>query len=214
MRGAAGDRRRRDRCLYCHPPPRLRFLVVAVFEPLLVRGGARPQPSGTLRSPPPPLPPSFTATVPSLPSRGSRLSPRATTPPLIAVTTKLVVRPVFGPTANAATTTLVVRLWPPPDSVVFGLVIFRLWKIYLDCLRIDPPMNDQRIVPPIRTNDRDRVLWLNSQQEPCCFSVSEVWRTLFGNHDLVPWYNQCWFKGYIPKHSFCFWLTIIDCLPT
>ncbi|KAJ9557000.1 LOW QUALITY PROTEIN: hypothetical protein OSB04_011614 [Centaurea solstitialis] len=56
--------------------------------------------------------------------------------------------------------------------------------------------------------------WLNLLQEVRSFSVSEVWRTFSGNHETVAWYELCWFKNHVPKHSFCFWLAILDRLPT
>ncbi|KAJ9567950.1 hypothetical protein OSB04_003916 [Centaurea solstitialis] len=70
------------------------------------------------------------------------------------------------------------------------------------------------LVPSLHPNERDRILWLNNHHQPRNFSVSEVWHVFFGVHEKVPWYNLCWFKGHVPKHSFCFWLAVLDRLPT
>ncbi|KAJ9539130.1 hypothetical protein OSB04_031863 [Centaurea solstitialis] len=70
------------------------------------------------------------------------------------------------------------------------------------------------IVPVLSMQNRDQVQWMNSRHEPRRFSVSEVWRSFIGIQEEVPWFNICWFKGHIPKHSFCFWLALLDRLPT
>ncbi|KAJ9536674.1 hypothetical protein OSB04_un000147 [Centaurea solstitialis] len=46
------------------------------------------------------------------------------------------------------------------------------------------------------------------------FSVQRVYGTYIGNFPLVAWADAVWFKGHIPKHSFCLWLACLYRLPT
>ncbi|KAJ9542753.1 hypothetical protein OSB04_029259 [Centaurea solstitialis] len=75
-----------------------------------------------------------------------------------------------------------------------------------------PPLAN--VALPSLVNTSDQVLWLNSHHLPCRFSIKEVWRSLQGNWEVVPWYDFVWFKRHIPKHSFCLWLAILNRLPT
>ncbi|KAJ9537654.1 hypothetical protein OSB04_030387 [Centaurea solstitialis] len=75
-----------------------------------------------------------------------------------------------------------------------------------------PPLAN--VALPSLVNTSDQVMWLNSHHLPCRFSIKEVWRSLQGNWEVVPWYDFVWFKRHIPKHSFCLWLAILNRLPT
>ncbi|GAV88163.1 zf-RVT domain-containing protein [Cephalotus follicularis] len=39
------------------------------------------------------------------------------------------------------------------------------------------------------------------------FSTKNAWEAIRLKHPRVPWFESVWFKKYIPKHSFCFWIT-------
>ncbi|KAJ9562767.1 hypothetical protein OSB04_007927 [Centaurea solstitialis] len=69
-------------------------------------------------------------------------------------------------------------------------------------------------IPTLQNDILDRVSWLNLNQQVRPFMVKEVWEVFLGNQETVFWYDLCWFKNYVPKHSFCFWLAILDKLPT
>ncbi|KAJ9536716.1 hypothetical protein OSB04_un000101 [Centaurea solstitialis] len=76
------------------------------------------------------------------------------------------------------------------------------------------PALSEVTVPALNQNTRDQVMWLNMFQIPRPFSIKEVWRSFLGNLEVVPWFDVCWFKHHIPKHSFCLWLAILNRLPT
>ncbi|KAJ9536707.1 hypothetical protein OSB04_un000092 [Centaurea solstitialis] len=76
-----------------------------------------------------------------------------------------------------------------------------------------PSLLDE-VCPTLRPNERDSLLWVDLQHNQRRFSVSEVWKSFLGNLQIMPWHDLCWFKGNIPKHSFCLWLAIQDRLPT
>ena len=46
------------------------------------------------------------------------------------------------------------------------------------------------------------------------FSVREAYVSLDDQHPIVPWHDSVWFKGHIPKHSFCLWIACLRRHPT
>ena len=44
-------------------------------------------------------------------------------------------------------------------------------------------------VPPLLHDANDQVLWINHLQVPSGFAVSEVWQSLIGVLEVVPWYG-------------------------
>ncbi|CAL9223587.1 unnamed protein product [Arabidopsis halleri] len=46
------------------------------------------------------------------------------------------------------------------------------------------------------------------------FILAETWKLFRPPNPVVPWHNQVWFIGSIPKHSFIMWLGCLDRLPT
>ncbi|XP_024995832.1 uncharacterized protein LOC112528979 [Cynara cardunculus var. scolymus] len=68
-------------------------------------------------------------------------------------------------------------------------------------------------IPQIQSDACDKVLWLNSSNDLVLFVVREIWGSLDGVHATVDWHKHVWFKGCIPKHSFCMWLVVIFGFP-
>ncbi|GAV73163.1 zf-RVT domain-containing protein, partial [Cephalotus follicularis] len=69
--------------------------------------------------------------------------------------------------------------------------VWQLREISLACSNI-----------PIRQSDV--IGWVG---EGRAFSFKSAWETLRSPAPLVPWQQLVWFRGAIPKHSFCLWLT-------
>ncbi|KAJ9536437.1 hypothetical protein OSB04_un000395 [Centaurea solstitialis] len=46
------------------------------------------------------------------------------------------------------------------------------------------------------------------------FTVRRAYNSLAGDSMLVLWSKKVWFKGHIPRHSFCLWLACLGRLPT
>ncbi|KAJ9535485.1 hypothetical protein OSB04_un001384 [Centaurea solstitialis] len=67
---------------------------------------------------------------------------------------------------------------------------------------------------PTLTDGDDSVCWMENSSKMADFSVQVVWKTLEGDLPLVPWAHAVWFKGCIPKHSFCLWVAFHGRLPT
>lgn len=57
-----------------------------------------------------------------------------------------------------------------------------------------------------------RILWLPSKSK--LFRVGSTWQCIRQPNQKVPWLHLIWFKGAIPKHSFMYWLAILDRLST
>ncbi|KAJ9546365.1 hypothetical protein OSB04_018908 [Centaurea solstitialis] len=69
-------------------------------------------------------------------------------------------------------------------------------------------------IPSLQAGVKDQILWLNLQDHSRRFTIKEVWNSLLGPWQPVLWYDLCWFKHHVPKHSFCAWLAFLDRLPT
>ncbi|KAJ9561655.1 hypothetical protein OSB04_006815 [Centaurea solstitialis] len=67
-------------------------------------------------------------------------------------------------------------------------------------------------VPTLDPSNRDVVFW--DTDTSGMFSVQNAYQSLDGQHPAVPWYLSVWFKGHIPKHSFCLWVACLNRLPT
>lgn len=75
-----------------------------------------------------------------------------------------------------------------------------------------PILNSYSI--PMINQSRDVITWLVGHQEMTEFTVQSACKSLEESAPLVPWTNDVWFKGCVPKHSFCLWLTCHGRLPT
>lgn len=61
----------------------------------------------------------------------------------------------------------------------------------------------------------DRYLWQTGSGPPKdSFSTSATWKTLHPDGEVVPWCDQVWFAGRIPKHAFITWLVARDRMST
>ncbi|KAJ9536697.1 hypothetical protein OSB04_un000082 [Centaurea solstitialis] len=67
-------------------------------------------------------------------------------------------------------------------------------------------------LPILDPNQRDLVYWDSDLSGS--FSVREAYKTFDGVRSVVPWHASVWFKGHIPKHSFCLWIACLNRLPT
>ncbi|KAJ9536550.1 hypothetical protein OSB04_un000302 [Centaurea solstitialis] len=74
------------------------------------------------------------------------------------------------------------------------------------------PMLTNVGLPPIRHDIDDVTCWDSLDRGE--FSVHQVYTSLVGHLDTVAWANSVWFKGHIPKHSFCMWVACMRRLPT
>jgi hypothetical protein len=61
--------------------------------------------------------------------------------------------------------------------------------------------------PSLTPNVHDIVCWDDGFHGLSEFSVKLAYESLQGRMDTVPWHSVVWFKGHIPKHAFCMWLT-------
>ncbi|KAJ9561537.1 hypothetical protein OSB04_006697 [Centaurea solstitialis] len=67
-------------------------------------------------------------------------------------------------------------------------------------------------VPSLIPNKHDLIYWDEDMSGK--FSVRKAYISLDGAHPVVPWHASVWFKGHIPKHSFCLWVACLNRLPT
>ncbi|KAJ9536013.1 hypothetical protein OSB04_un000819 [Centaurea solstitialis] len=67
-------------------------------------------------------------------------------------------------------------------------------------------------IPILNPLQNDLVYW--DTDVSGTFTVKNTYLTLDGHHPIVPWHDSVWFKGHIPKHSFCLWLACLRRLPT
>ncbi|KAJ9535163.1 hypothetical protein OSB04_un001758 [Centaurea solstitialis] len=68
--------------------------------------------------------------------------------------------------------------------------------------------------PPTIVDQQDQVCWDVEVNSGLVFSVKAAYRSFDGLHATISWTNKVWFKGHIPKHSFCLWLASLNRLPT
>ncbi|KAJ9545693.1 hypothetical protein OSB04_025400 [Centaurea solstitialis] len=76
------------------------------------------------------------------------------------------------------------------------------------------PVLSSVMLPCISDNQTHRVCWDVDVNLELDFSVKRAYRSFDGVHDTVSWAKKVWFKGHIPKHSFCLWLASLNRLPT
>ncbi|KAJ9561549.1 hypothetical protein OSB04_006709 [Centaurea solstitialis] len=74
------------------------------------------------------------------------------------------------------------------------------------------PVFQSVAVPTLDPQRRDLVYWDTDLSG--AFTVRNVYQTLDGTHPVVHWHKSVWFKGHIPKHSFCLWIACLNRLPT
>ncbi|KAJ9563283.1 hypothetical protein OSB04_008443 [Centaurea solstitialis] len=60
----------------------------------------------------------------------------------------------------------------------------------------------------------DVVRWKDVNGNAIDFSIREASRSIFGLGPTVPWTKFVWFKGHVPKFSFCMWTACYWRLPT
>lgn len=67
----------------------------------------------------------------------------------------------------------------------------------------------------LNNEERDLFLWASPNGNPRDqFTFSETWTLFNPPNPVVPWHDQVWFSGSIPKHSFIMWMCCLDRLPT
>ncbi|KAJ9535817.1 hypothetical protein OSB04_un001028 [Centaurea solstitialis] len=60
----------------------------------------------------------------------------------------------------------------------------------------------------------DVVRWSSGPNALADFTVRLAWQSFEGANPIIPWTKSVWFKGCIPKHSFCLWVACHGRLPT
>ncbi|KAJ9546852.1 hypothetical protein OSB04_019395 [Centaurea solstitialis] len=74
------------------------------------------------------------------------------------------------------------------------------------------PILSNVVLPNINDEMEDTFCWDDLEKGE--FSVQGVYTSLVGPLDTVAWTSSVWFKGHIPKHSFCMWVACMKRLPT
>ncbi|KAJ9561753.1 hypothetical protein OSB04_006913 [Centaurea solstitialis] len=74
------------------------------------------------------------------------------------------------------------------------------------------PILDDVQLPTIMNDVPDVPCWDDLDRGVC--TVSDMYSSLMGTLDVVQWAGSVWFKGHIPKHSFCMWVACMRRLPT
>lgn len=69
-------------------------------------------------------------------------------------------------------------------------------------------------VPLLDDGENDTIQWIGTNHAGIDFNVRDAWRSLDGEHELLPWTRYVWFKGHIPKHAMCMWTACHYRLPT
>ncbi|KAJ9536724.1 hypothetical protein OSB04_un000109 [Centaurea solstitialis] len=67
---------------------------------------------------------------------------------------------------------------------------------------------------PVLSMEGDVVQWDDGDNHMADFSVARAYSSFDGRHDLVPWHGMVWYKGHVPKYSFCLWLACLRRHPT
>ncbi|KAJ9538957.1 hypothetical protein OSB04_031690 [Centaurea solstitialis] len=67
-------------------------------------------------------------------------------------------------------------------------------------------------LPTIMNDVPDVHCWDDLDRGVC--TVHGMYNSLMGTLDVVQWAGSVWFKGHIPKHSFCMWVACLHRLPT
>ncbi|KAJ9536646.1 hypothetical protein OSB04_un000195 [Centaurea solstitialis] len=67
---------------------------------------------------------------------------------------------------------------------------------------------------PVLSREGDVLQWDVGDNHMADFSVARAYSSFDGRHDLVPWYGMVWYKGHVPKYSFCLWLACLRRHPT
>ncbi|KAL1192362.1 hypothetical protein V5N11_005118 [Cardamine amara subsp. amara] len=56
-------------------------------------------------------------------------------------------------------------------------------------------------------------IWKTWDRPAGLFSSKLTWESLRPRAPIVPWNNQVWYAGHVPKHAFTFWVATLDRLP-
>ncbi|KAJ9535488.1 hypothetical protein OSB04_un001387 [Centaurea solstitialis] len=76
------------------------------------------------------------------------------------------------------------------------------------------PILSSAELPTITDGVDDVTCWNASVNGDGVFSVQRAYQAFVGQYPMVTWANSVWFKGHIPKHSFCLWTACLFRLPT
>ncbi|KAJ9540805.1 hypothetical protein OSB04_027311 [Centaurea solstitialis] len=76
------------------------------------------------------------------------------------------------------------------------------------------PIAFDQHVPNLTDGAADVVRWKDVHGNAIDFSIREASRSILGIDPLVPWTKFVWFKGHVPKFSFCMWIACCWRLPT
>ncbi|KAJ9541829.1 hypothetical protein OSB04_028335 [Centaurea solstitialis] len=68
--------------------------------------------------------------------------------------------------------------------------------------------------PSLAVENTDSFCWDIDVAGHSEFTVRRAYNSLAGDSMLVLWSKKVWFKGHIPRHSFCLWLACLGRLPT
>ncbi|GJW71500.1 RNA-directed DNA polymerase, eukaryota, reverse transcriptase zinc-binding domain protein [Tanacetum coccineum] len=69
-------------------------------------------------------------------------------------------------------------------------------------------------IPTFYPRKKDKVCWLNNQNERKYFSTNQVWFDLRNRNEKVEWHTVVWFNQFQPRHAFLLWLAIKERLTT
>lgn len=70
------------------------------------------------------------------------------------------------------------------------------------------------ILPSLQLREPDMVQWDDGAGGMTDFSVARAYVSFDGHHEVVPWHRMVWYKGHVPKYSFCLWLACLRRHPT
>lgn len=76
------------------------------------------------------------------------------------------------------------------------------------------PILESSPLPLLRTGVADEHCWDLEGNGHGTLTVQSVYTSLAGHMPITPWWKAVWFKGHIPKHSFCLWTACLTRLPT
>ncbi|KAJ9546758.1 hypothetical protein OSB04_019301 [Centaurea solstitialis] len=72
----------------------------------------------------------------------------------------------------------------------------------------------QLFQPTLKEGVRDKIQWRSKEGSMVDCVVSNMWKDLYFDHPVVPWYKLIWFSQGIPRHAFFLWLAARERLRT
>ncbi|KAJ9535293.1 hypothetical protein OSB04_un001605 [Centaurea solstitialis] len=72
----------------------------------------------------------------------------------------------------------------------------------------------QLFQPALKEGVRDRIQWRSKEGSMVDCIVSNMWKDLYIDHPVVPWFKLIWFSQGIPRHAFFLWLAARERLRT